>query len=124
MMATETELGRSAYDGNKLRVTVNSHSVLGVTAYRRFQDHGRACVRRDYIEPASKFLSTAAHAIQSLTMSHARFVETTPIVAQLQDDHPALNLQHRFSRFASGVSRDVVDGFFENQKDLAAHLRA
>ena len=57
-----------------------------------------------------------------MTRIDVGFVETMPVVAQLQNDRAALNLQRGIDRFASRMSRDVVDAFFENQKDLATRF--
>ena len=55
-------------------------------------------------------------------MIRTGFIETMPIIAQLQNDRAALDLQRGLDRLASRMSRNVVDAFFENQKHLATRF--
>src|SRR5947207_5590971 len=105
-------------------VTVKLHSGKSAsTGNRRRESHRRAgAAPRVQIDLSAQLFGATAHALQSVPLIRLAGDESPAIVFQLEDYLPTLDPERCFCNPASGVARDVIDTFLENQEDLAPHL--
>jgi hypothetical protein len=61
---------------------------------------------------------TLADVDQSVAVAPGADIETPAIVVQAQNQVSALAIQFDFHAAGGGMPRDIVDSFFEDQKDL------
>src|SRR5215468_1990254 len=98
---------------------------LVVPAQRRAQSNTSALARfRNHFKPPAQLLSTTAHAFQTMADASVGRLKSTSIVFQRKDDQASLDPQLGVGARARGVSRNVVDAFFENEEDFAANVSA
>src|SRR5437870_5775546 len=87
------------------------------------QRRSRAFMRFNF-KLAPQALSPRAHACQTVTASFAQHVEPATVIAELQEYTMPVHLEFNLGLSAPGMAHRVINGFFENQKNLTAKVSA
>src|SRR5262249_56182078 len=86
--------------------------------------HRAGVLRRRHVEPSAQPFDPMLHAREAVAAAGGLRVEPTPVVAHVEDEVPVLEAKFDGGLGALRMSRDVVDGFFEDEEELPLLIEA
>ena len=101
-----------------------SSLTADVRCWSRRNDGGAFAFPRLHFEYAAKLFGALVHALQTVSLAGTRRIETNTVIRNSERKKCPVGVEIYLNSRTLGMSRGVVDSFFENQQEITPHIHA